>query len=90
MKLSSLLLLVPFVVGELMEVWDENGMVMYYDSMSAERGSAGPPDKGPRMCHGKKIPSVKKGMYNVILLRNSIKITFLILFFGLFLKLILK
>merc|ERR1712113_373360 len=47
-----------------MEVWDENGMVMYYDSNGAERGNNfGPPDKGPRMCHGKKIPSVKHGKF---------------------------
>merc|ERR1712039_1129628 len=65
MKLSSLLMLVPFALGAEMEVWDENGNVAYFDDASAERTELmfRAPDKGPRMCGGQKIPSVKKGKF---------------------------
>merc|ERR1712157_391276 len=65
MKLSSLLMLVPFALGADMEVWDENGNVAYFDDASAERSELifRAPDKGPRMCGGKKIPSVKHGKF---------------------------
>lgn len=63
MKLGSLFALAVQVFAAQMEVWDEFGMVSYFDDESAERGSGafGKPDNGPRMCGGKKIPSVKHG-----------------------------
>ena len=52
----------------MIEIWDENGMVAYVDE--SERGSAvfGVPDKGPRECGGKKIPMVKHGKQNIMLI----------------------
>merc|ERR1711915_797456 len=64
MKLFSLFTLFAASSAGMIEIWDENGMVAYVDE--SERGSAvfGVPDKGPRECAGKKIPTVKHGKFH--------------------------
>ena len=60
---AGLIALIGFAKAAEMEMWDEYGMVSYFNEGEGERGANKfkEPEKGPRMCGGKQIPGVKHG-----------------------------